>query len=179
MADNRRVYVDSCCFIDMVRVDIGLRSDGDRELDVWYLKRLLEANRDREVDIFTSTLAIAECMHVGEQDVSADVKSRFDRLLLSGQYVKLVQVTPFIAQDARDLRWVHGIAVSGADGLHVASAISMKCEEFISADKRLSRAMKYRDSLFKLGISPVSGRDTQCLPVKYRQEGMKFDKTIN
>lgn len=65
-----------------------------------------------EVHLFTSTLTIAECRHVGDTVLTEEVKSRFNRLLMSGQYLRLVQMTPFIASDARDLHWVHGI-ISG------------------------------------------------------------------
>src|SRR5262249_7650853 len=123
MADVRKTYVDSCCFIEMVKTKLGKTLTQERELDVWFLKRLLEANRDKEVEIYTSTLTIAECSHGGDGDISPTVKSEFDRLLMSGQYVRLVQMTPFIAVDARDLRWTHGIALRGADSVHIASAL--------------------------------------------------------
>src|SRR4051812_11048096 len=90
MADLARVYIDSCCFIDMVKVSIGTALVADREKNVWYLKRLLEANRDREVEIFTSAITIAECTHAGEEKIKDSVKSQFARLLTSGQYVRLV-----------------------------------------------------------------------------------------
>lgn len=131
MAELRRAYLDSCCFIDMVKTSVGQVLSTEREEDVWYLKRLLEAHRDGEVALFTSTMTIAECSHVGEERPSEKVKSEFTRLLTSGQYVRLVQATPFVAQDARDLRWSHGIALRGMDTVHVASALQMKCEEFL------------------------------------------------
>jgi hypothetical protein len=118
MAGERKSYLDACCFIDMVRTKIGKILTKDRETDVWFLKRLLEANRDGEVEIYTSTLTIAECSHGGDGDISPTVKSELNRLLMSGQYVRLVQMTPFIAVDARDLRWNHGIALKGADSIH-------------------------------------------------------------
>ena len=169
MADIRRIYVDSCCFIEMVKVEIGNRIESDREKDVWHLKRLLEAVRDKELAAYTSTLTIAECQHVGDGKVTDAVKSQFSRLLMSGQYVNLVQVTPFIAQDARDLRWARGISLKGADGLHVASALALKCEEFISCDKRFARIQNAQKLLLKDGMRIATGKDTQCLPDKYRQ----------
>jgi predicted nucleic acid-binding protein len=169
MADVRKIYIDACCFIDMVKTKIGKSLVHDREHDVWHLKRLLEAQRDREIEVYTSTLTIAECSHGGDKDISATVKSEFNRLLMSGQYVKLVQVTPFIAADARDLRWVHGIALRGADSIHVASALAMKCEELLSSDGRLERLSRVGSTLAKLGLHVRNGRETQCLPDRYRQ----------
>lgn len=139
MAELRRAYVDSCCFIDMVKTSVGQVLSTEKAEDVWYLKRLLEAHRDGEVALYTSTMTIAECSHIGEERPSEKVKSEFTRLLTSGQYVRLVQATPFIAQDARDLRWNHGIALRGMDTVHVASALQMKCEEFISSNGKLVR----------------------------------------
>lgn len=169
MADVAKTYIDSCCFIDMVKTKIGKTLTQDKEQDVWFLKRLLEANRDKEIEVYTSTLTIAECTHGGEGDISPAVRSEFDRLLMSGQYVRLVQMTPFIATDARNLRWDHAIALKGADGIHVASALAMKCEELLSGNGRLNRLNAFSTTLAKLGLHVRNGRDTQCLPLKYRQ----------
>ena len=88
---------------------------------------------------------------------------------MSGQYVRLVQVTPFIAVDARDLRWVRGISLKGADSVHVASALAVKCEEFLTSNGRLNRLNLVSTTLAKLDLYVRAGRDTQCLPDKYRQ----------
>lgn len=93
----------------MVKELIVKPLSADRRADVWYLKQLTQACRDGELDVYTSVLSIAECTHA-DQDISRPVKVRLESLLMSGQYVKLVQLTPFIATDARDLRWNHGIA---------------------------------------------------------------------
>jgi hypothetical protein len=169
MVDARRIYMDACCFIDMVKTKVGKVVAQERESDVWHLKRLLEANRDKEIEIYSSTISIAECSHAGDNDISPTVKSEFDRLLMSGQYVRLVQLTPFIATDARDLRWVHGINLKGADSIHVASALAVKCEEFLSANGRLQRLSGAGNILVRLGLHVRNGRQTQCLPERYRQ----------
>ncbi|WAX94419.1 PIN domain-containing protein [Aminobacter sp. NyZ550] len=169
MADLPRVYVDACCFIDMVKTEVGAQIESDREHDVWHLKRLLEANRDREVEIYTSTITIAECQHVGDEDVTEAVKARFSALLMSGQYVRLVEVTPFIAQDARDLRWVRNVALRGADSIHVASALDRRCGEFLSTNGRFARVDKYSGVLSNLGLNVRRARNTILLPSKYRQ----------
>lgn len=169
MSEIRRAYIDACCFIDMVKTETGKTLASEKNADVWHLKRLLEANRDGQVALFTSTLSIAECTHGGDGDIGPEVKSIFNRLLLSGQYVRLVQITPFIAQDARDLRWTHGISLKGADSIHVASALEMKCEEFLSADGKLMRIGAEGGRLSRFGLYVKPGRDTACLPARYRQ----------
>lgn len=180
MADLRRIYVDSCCFIDLVKTDIGKLLSDDRQHDVWFLKRLLEAHRDGEIFVFTSVLTIAECRHAGDDDVSDQVKSAFNRLLMSGQYVRLAQLTPFTAQDARDLRWVHGITgLRGPDSIHVASALEMKCEEFLSSNGRLERVGKQSGPLSRFALYVKRAQDTACLPQKYRQMELRDEGSVH
>jgi PIN domain len=177
MTEQRRSYVDSCCFIDAVKTSVGLHLETGRQEDVWFLKRLLEAHRDGEVQLFTSTMTIAECSHVGEQPITDKVKSEFSRLLASGQYVRLVQATPFIAQDARDLRWNHDILLSGLDTIHVASAIAMRCEEFLSSNGKLTRIEAQASKIARLGLYGKRAKDTACLPAKYRQLRLDDEQT--
>jgi hypothetical protein len=91
MADKPAIYLDACCFIDMVKELIARPLPADRRADVWYLKQITQACRDGELEVFTSVLSIAECTHA-DQDMSRPVKVRFETLLMSGQYVKLVQL---------------------------------------------------------------------------------------
>ncbi len=129
--------------------------------------------------LFTSTLTIAECRHGGDGDVNETVKANFTKLLMSGQYVRLVQMTPFIAQDARDLTWNHGIALKGADSIHVASAINRNCEEFLTADGRLQRLGVTDAPIRRLGVSVRGARNTECLPTKYRQLELGDGERLN
>jgi hypothetical protein len=78
MTDAIKSYIDACCFIDMVKTKVGKFLIAEREHDVWHLKRLLEAHRDKEVEVYTSTLTIAECSHGGDGDISPAVRSEFD-----------------------------------------------------------------------------------------------------
>jgi hypothetical protein len=173
MADKPRIYSDSCCFIDMAKQEVGVTFNADRTNDVWHLKQLLQATRDGEISTFTSTLAIAECTSV-DGSVTQKVKDIFTRLLMSGQYVVLVQPTPFIMQEGRDLKWIHGINLRGADSVHVASALDRKCDEFITTDdqaKKLDAWLKLQG----MGLRIICGRETQCLPSKYRQIPLGLD----
>jgi predicted nucleic acid-binding protein len=169
MAEPRRVYIDTCCFIDLARVEIKDRLDTDRENDAWHIKKLMEAHRDGEIRLFTSAITIVECRHGGQNPPSEEIKSQFSRLLMSGQYVQLVQPTPFIMVDGRDLTWVHGLNIKGADSIHVASALDRKCEEFLTSNGRLARFGQHGSTLQRLGLACKPARETQCLPTKYRQ----------
>ena len=169
MSEAPRVYVDTCGFVNLVKTEVGHSLNSDKEADAWYLKRLLEANRDGEVEVFTSTLTIAESTHVGLTPVPGRVQHHFNRLLMSGQYVKLVQLSPFVASDARDLRWKHNINLKGADAAHLASAISMNCQEFITTNGRFTRIEEHHAALSKLGLEPIESRNTKLIPSKYLQ----------
>jgi len=172
VAQLKRIYFDNTMFVDVVKVDLGKKIDSSRSLDVWTAKRLMEAHRDKEVKVYTSTLTIAECTHGGDGDISERAQFLISKLLTSGDYVHLVQMTPFTATEARDLRWRHGINLKGADGIHAASALSMGCDEFVTTDGRFDRLHIHRAAFEALGIRIVRAQDTNCLPAKYRQMGL-------
>lgn len=134
------MYIDTCCFIDLAKymVDEVVRSE--REQEVAYVKMILEAMRAGEIEGYTSTLTIVECLHVNGE-ITEEGKSVFKSLLTSGQYVTLISPTPFIAEAARDLRWVDGIVIpgNGADYLHVASALEVRCRELLTFDGEKKR----------------------------------------
>ena len=157
--------MDSCCFIELALQEIG-KHEADREDDLWHLKALLNASLDGEIEAFTSTLSIAECVSA-KGDVSDDVKSLFKRLLTSGRYLFLIQDSVLVAERARNLRWAHGLNFSGADAVHIASALELKCDEFLTWDERLHSKANALDTL----ALPVRfPRNTSCLPDGYRQQ---------
>ena len=172
MAGVRRAYFDATIFVDMVKTDLGKAIDADREADVWTAKRLMEAHRDKEVQVLTSIMTIAECTHGGDGDISDRAQFLIGKLLTSGDYVHLIETTPFIAIEARDLRWKHNINLKAADGMHAASALSRNCEEFITSNGRFGRLHVHEAAFNQLGLRVVHARDTQLLPTKYRQLGL-------
>jgi hypothetical protein len=171
MPDPDRAYADSCGFIDLAKEAVGTLAE-PRANHAWYLWKMLEANKDGELQIYTSTLTIAECTHA-DGNMEPRVRDLFTRLLMSGQYVRLVQPTPFVAAEARDLRWKHGILLSGADYVHVASALEIKAREFLTTDDRiLGQAVKIE----ALGMRVVMPALTAMLPEHYRQGELLDDK---
>ena len=91
---DKKIYMDSCCFIDMVKVDLKLSSaptDPERVDDVWYLKRICDAAKNNDLRIFSSTLSLAECIHGGDHKgnkiINDDVKNLFEKFLSSGQII--------------------------------------------------------------------------------------------
>jgi hypothetical protein len=171
MADPGRLYLDACCFIDLAKQSIGTlpESRGDH---VWFTWKLLEANKDGELEVYTSTLTIAECTHA-DGNMSQRVRELFIRLLTTGQYVKLVQPTPFVAADGRDLRWTYGITLRGADYVHVASGLTVKATEFLTTDDGI---LKEATKISARGMRVVVPALTAMLPDRYRQGDMLNDK---
>lgn len=172
-ASKPKVYLDSTCFIDMAKHEAKILDNAGRANDVWHLKKLLEAHRAKEVEVFTSIISVSECVAIeqGQRQVPEETKEYFRRLLISGQYVVLIQPTPFVAERSQNLRWDHEIVLTGADAMHVASALEHGCEEFITTDERIQRAkiQKAIPKLNKLGLRVIHGSETSVLPNSYRQ----------
>lgn len=150
---------------------IGVQSLSAR--DVEFIRALLDGNFDGEVEVYTSTLSIAECQFVRgdirEVILSDAVKEAFRTVLLSGHFVILVQDTPIVGEQARDLRWVHNLAFSGADAVHVASAISSGCEEFLTFDHK-SILSKEKELFDLFGLRAVYPRMSGAVPLSKHPE---------
>jgi predicted nucleic acid-binding protein len=157
--------MDSCCFIELALQSVG-KHEASRENDLWFLKELLHAAFDEEIEVLTSTLTIAECAHA-KGDVSDDVKTLFKKFLTSGRYVFLVQDSVLVAEKARNLRWAHGLSFSGADSIHIASALETKCDEFITWD---NKPHDKAADLLNLALTVCIPSNTHCLPDKYKQQ---------
>ena len=177
MIDQVGVYLDACCFIEVVKAEKTNSPGQSASNEVWYLKRLMQAHRDRELTLYTSAITIAEAVHIGKTPVPQDVQNRFEALLTSGQYVHLVQTTPFICEDARNLRWIDQVALRGADSLHLASAINRNCSEFVTMDSRFERIQEWNSKLSAKGIVASLPSTTKSLPDKYLQSDIFDDET--
>lgn len=188
MPDVPRLYVDSCPIIDLVKIrrNIALRVPdgqlGKRKKDAAIFKLLCDASHDGAVQLYTSTLTVAECQHAG--DIGGDrgphqeTRDLLHDFLLSGTYIRLVEADVFVAEQARNLRWEHGIALSGADALHVASALSMDCREFYTTDNKIKGGGKFATNagaIETLGMRVVPPSETGFLPDAYRRDDL-FDE---
>ncbi|WP_103763157.1 type II toxin-antitoxin system VapC family toxin [Roseovarius confluentis] len=169
MSATPAVYMDACCFIDVVKFDVSARLEDGREQEVWYIKKLMQAHRDREITVYTSTISIAEASHAGSTPVPQGVQNALESLLVSGQYAFLVQADPFVCTDARNLRWNEGIALKGPDSVHLASALSADCSEFHSMDGRFERVAGYGSRIEEKGLRVCQPSQTTLLPAKYLQ----------
>src|SRR6516164_4296456 len=125
MSSKPRLYVDSCCFIESVKHRKGIPLSGDakekelREKDCWFFRKLCDASRGGAIQLVTSVLSVAECLHVDEAPgPSQETRDLFVDFLTSGTVVDLVEPDVFVGERARDLFWQDGILLSGADSLH-------------------------------------------------------------
>jgi predicted nucleic acid-binding protein len=164
----------TCCFIDLVKQKTGRPLESQRETEIWYIDQLLKAHFDGEIEVYTSTLTVAECTHVGADNITAEIRELFVRLLTSGQYVTLIEPDIFVAEDARDLRWKHDIRLSGADALHIASALSVECKEFLTTDgeKKRRSPLHEADKIVALGMAVIIPSRTGYLSEERRQVSM-------
>lgn len=172
MANKPIVYMDSCCFIDVAKQAVG-NLPTERDNDVWHIKKLLEAHRAADIIVYTSVLSIAECVATesGQANVPEDVQARFRNLLVNGQYVTLAQPTPRTGQIACDIRWNDHLVLSGADAMHIATALEIHADEMITSDGRLMAGVAaHFAGNGRLRI--ISASDTACLPSRYRQGDM-------
>jgi hypothetical protein len=112
---------------------------------------LLQAAKDGKLEIYTATLTVAECQRAEEPSTTGmpadDVKTLFKKFLTSGQYLSLIQDTILVAEQAGNLRWVHGICLSGPDSIHVASYMELKCDEFLRFDTAFHKKKAQLDNV--------------------------------
>jgi predicted nucleic acid-binding protein len=173
-----RVYVDANIIVELAKQHFNAH-DKSRENDLWFFEQMLQASAQKEIRLFTSSLTIAECTHVdGKHD--AEVQRFYKGILTSGTMIELVQDSIFVAEKGRDLRWERGIALSGADLIHAASAIDSGCREMITWDGKVqgSKWAAAVPSLLTLGVAVIVPEETGVLPKRFRQGilGLKVDR---
>lgn len=170
-----KIYIDSCAFIDMAKVHakIPLASakgaEANRQSNVWFCQKLIEAANDGKVELYTSAITVAECTGVqeGQPNPGDDVQRFYSELLTSGRPVSLIQPTQTIINEARDLKWKRQVNASGMDAIHIASAMRLGCCEILTSDGRLA---KRGITIPKLRI--VQARETGQLPSEYTQSAL-------
>lgn len=176
-----RIYADACCFIEAVKyrrsLPLSVPAPGlaDRELDCWFFKRLCDASRDGAITLVTSMLSIAECTHVDEPTgPSQATKDLLVEFLTSGSVVDLVESDIFVMERSRNLLWNDGIKLSGADSIHVGTALLSECSEFLTLDDKLNRAKIAAavPLLDKLGLKLLRPQKTTLLPNEYRTDDL-------
>ena len=168
-ANLAKIYIETTCFVEMAKHAIGT-GNPSRDTDIWHLKMLLQAAKDGKLEVYTATLTVAECQHAEEPSTTGmpanEVKTLFKNFLTSWQYLTLIQDTILVAEQARNLRWVHGICLSGPDSIHAASYMELRCDEFLSFDTAFHKKKAQLDGL---AVKVRLPRNTAFLPNEYRQ----------
>jgi predicted nucleic acid-binding protein len=176
--ENRpSVYLDSCCFTDVVKHRMGHKLDPDpaknkeRLKYLWAYKKMLQAAIDGELVVFTSSLSRIECNSV-DGDTSRKVQEEFDKVFEAANCVRLAQPTDRVQGIAKDLRWKHQINLQAMDATHVASAIVAGTKEFITTDglAKSKSPIGNKDKLSKLGLRVIVATDSRELPDKYKSD---------
>lgn len=161
-----KIYIDACCIIEAIKKQRGLPlSHPLSEVDM--IERIMRAAREGEIELHTSIITVGEVVHLGEKPPPPDLKPYVERLLLSGRDgIRATAPSPPIILLARDLAMEDGLWERVADRIHVATAITVKAEEFLSVDGRLAKRIKKSDVR---GCRIISPSDTHALPDRYRQ----------
>lgn len=171
MNTRKRVYLDSCVLIELVKHKVGAATkQTDRAYDVSYVDALLEAARANEIDVLTSGLSVVECISVNDKEKELVAREFFSGLLESGRSgIKLIQPTSPIQTKARDLRWLWNLSLKGFDSVHTASALFMKCDELLTTDDKF---FANAEKLSARGLPIRKPSDTKCLPEARKQQNL-------
>lgn len=165
-----KIYVDANAMTCLIKSKVKSNGfESEYADDVWYVDQILEAARakEKEVEIFTSSISIAECTHVNDPAKEQIAQVHFRGLLESGKAgIMLINpITPILFY-ARDLRWNSAVKLSGADSIHVASALKFGCDELWTRDDKMT---KNASNLAKLGIRICAPCETHLMPQRRRQ----------
>jgi len=170
-----KLYIDSCCLIEHVRGDLGQPLSDPRANEVDFIRRVLSAGRDENIEVFTSLFSVTEVLHANGDPVDETLKRRLERLIMSGRDgIKVVGVNPKIAMLSRDLYLDKKLLGRSADRLHIATALYVNAKEFLTLDEKLvGKAERSTMSACKL----MAPSKTGLLPAEYRGTDMFKDHT--
>jgi predicted nucleic acid-binding protein len=158
------LYMESCCFIDLAKYQLGFKHIIDdlakKESHIQGCIKILDAASKGQLRVETANITISECQHL-KGLVTPEIKRLFRSILSSGKIVQIISDGIFISERAQELRWTYDISLSGADAHHVASALEAGCEELVTFDNKIrGNATK----LAALGLRVTTGDQTRLLP---------------
>lgn len=170
---TEKIYIETPCLIEVIKYSLQSADNLSQDLqnDIWHIQQVLKASEVKDLQVITSTLTIAECRRAThDKPPSDEVKRVINSVLTSGKIITLAQVTQGIAERARDLEWINGINLKGADSVHVATALMTGCKEFFTFDEQGSRSpLKNAKKIELLSLQVTKPSQTQLLPSEYRQ----------
>lgn len=137
-----RVYLDANVFITAFE-QAGARSD-----HAWWI---LEAVEGGEIIGATSEITLAEVLVKPVERNAADLASAYDRMIVPGPGFEVLPVGRDVLVAAAGIR-AGRQSVRLPDAIHIASAVAMRCEFFVTGDRRL----KLPDGMKLLGVDPFT-----------------------
>ncbi len=176
MKKLERIYVDSCIVIELAKYGKKIHRK-DRENDLWFVRQMLKAAEEKELEVVTSSLTVTESLFLGYDEnknpIECDALTQefLINLLISGTLIQLIQPSVLVAERARDLRWKHGLKLKPYDSMHVASALDGECQELLSWDTDMSKEKRAVEimTLSEMGLRVISPHESRVLPDSYRQ----------
>lgn len=137
MAVDRR-YWDANAFLGW------LNGESDK---VVQCQSVLDAAEEGRVDIVTSALTLTEVIKLkGAKPIARDKEDAI-RAFFENPYIIVREVDRFVAEDARELIWAHGIEPK--DAIHLATALRLKLTVMDTFDDQLIKLSN------KLGKPPL------------------------
>lgn len=127
MASPSRVYVDACVWLSHI---VGQQERAE------VCEEMMRAARAREVDLWTSTMALAEVYKFDDGNGDSSGANNAFLELMSQDYVRLAQLDFDTAIEARQLLRKHKELKKPADGVHLATARRWNCHRLYTFDKQ-------------------------------------------
>ena len=156
----RRIYIDSCVFLDYINDVPGHAA---------VVEAILAEGRRYDTSLFTSILTPVEvAFAAGEQQKRAldpIEEENIEKLWRPGSPVHLVEYYRLIGDDARALirnAMLKGWSLQAMDALHLRTARRLECTEFFTYEKRLPKF----DEITGLTIVEPYTREPLLLPDK-------------
>ncbi len=128
-----RIFLDTAPVIYLVEanVDFGARSQAI----------FMKMDEDG-IQGITSPVTLAEYLTLPIRLQQSSVQQSFKDLLIGSDDISLIEIDATIGAQAADLRVRYGFKLP--DALQVATAISSKCEAFLTSDRMLARVTELR-----------------------------------
>ena len=121
------VAIDTACFIYLIE---------EHTTYLEHVEPLFAAVASGRVEAITSALTLLEVLVVTLRSGDGALAERYERILTRSRGLKLVDLDRTQLRAAAQLRAVHG-SLRTPDALQLAAALSMRCQSFVTNDRRL------------------------------------------
>lgn len=162
MTTKLKLYFDTNVFIEVIKNKLSLPlTHSVTEVD--FARDLFQLHRDDKIQVVTSIATISEVTKVDGSPADGQtqrVKNEIHGLLCSGQYCHLLSPDYSTMIRARDLIW-SGAGRRGMDGIHLASAVQHRCDEFVTFDGKDFQRKK--EKIDPLGITCIVPSESKAL----------------